>query len=225
MSATAVRAAALAAVFAASGCVVYTSSGPSSGTPSTRPQPRRPRPAPRAHRPAPPTVARPAPVPVPAPPPSEPPSEPPSSRDRPVLLPDGIAAGRPGGFRPGAAAAYWIWQGPRGDWLVRTTTGGEPHAFRGRIHGTAGGTIDAQSLRSSRRELGDRVRASDGALVFSFDTAGHADGFTFATVGGGCVRFDLQLDGGATPKRIWIGKAQHEPASAHFIVCPKGRAP
>jgi hypothetical protein len=217
MSASAIVAAVLAAMLAAGGCVVYTStsSGPQ---PAPRHAPRPPRAQPR---PAPP---RPQPVAVPAPPPQpvDPPDSPPSSRDRPVVLPDGIAVGRPAGFHPGAAPAYWIWQGPRGDWLVRTTTDGA-HVFRGRIHPTGNDRID--DIRASRRELGDRVTKTDDGLIFSFHTSGHADGFTFSTQAGGCLRFDLQLDGGATPKRIFIGKAQHEPASPHFIVCPKGKSP
>jgi hypothetical protein len=215
MSASAKVAAVLVALLATGGCVVYTSTntGP---RPAPRHAPRPPRAQPR------PATPRPQPVSVPAPRPVDPPDAPPTARDRPLVLPDGIAAGRPAGFHPGAAPAYWIWQGPRGDWLLRTTTDGA-HLFRGRIHPTGTDRID--DVRASRRELGDRVTKTDDGLVFSFQTSGHADGLTFSTQAGGCLRFDLQLDGGATPKRIFIGKAQHEPASSHFIVCPKGKSP
>lgn len=148
--------------------------------------------------------------------------EPPHSRSLPELLPPGAGTGRPPGFEPDAPAAYWIWQGPQGDWRVRTTTARSLHVFRGRLHGTTGSVVN---VHPTRTEFRDRVRRARDGWVFDFRSAGHADGFTFATDDNGCLRFDLQLGGGPEPKRIFVGHDEVQPKSGHFIVCPKGKAP
>jgi hypothetical protein len=220
------------AAFVASGCVIITN-GQSSGP---RPYPRHvgrrsPQPGP-APLPAPPTPSTGA-MAVPALAtnvlPQQPPKdEPPSSPTRPSVLPAGAAEGRPPGFRPDAAPAYWIWTGPRGDWRIRTTTLDASHVFRGRI---AAVTSDLKDVSASRNDLGDRMwrtppAASEPSVwSFSFRTTQHADGFTFRVADNGCVRFDLQLDGGPTQKRIVVGKNQVEPPTNHFVVCPRGKAP
>ena len=205
-----------------SGCVVYTQ--PADSAPQSH-RPRKPRRhRPRATPPRPP-VAAPAPDPVRPPPslPPQPPTEaPPASTSRAVLLPPGIGTGRPAGFSPGAEAAYWIWQGPRGSWRIRTTTKNMPHVYRGHVHGMTAAIIRVQP---SRTEFRDRVWKTGKGYAFSFKTNGHADGFIFSTRDNGCVRFDLRLDGGPHPKRIHIGKSGHQPPSGHFIVCPKGATP
>lgn len=132
----------------------------------------------------------------------------------------GVAAGRPSGFTPGALPAYWIWQGPRGGWRIRTTTKGQPHVFRGRV--TPLDTV-VSAMSPSRTELRDQVWKSGTSWNFSFKTAGHADGVTFNTRDNGCVKFDLQLDGGPVPKRIIVGKTQASPPTNHFILCPHGK--
>jgi len=146
----------------------------------------------------------------------------PRVRVEPLLLPAGLGTGRPAGFEPGAPAAYWIWQGPRGGWRVKTTTKQAPHHFRGRVKSTSSGVANVHPSRTEHR---DRIRPTPLGWAFSFRTRGHADGFTFVTRDNGCVRFDLLTDGGPVPKRIFIGKTQHQPATGHFILCPKGRVP
>ena len=69
------------------------------------------------------------------------------------------------------------------------------------------------------------VVGADGRWAFSFNTDGHADGFTFMTRDGGCVRFALDLDAGPLPKRVFVGRGEVQPRSGHFIVCPPGKAP
>jgi hypothetical protein len=159
-----------------------------------------------------------------APPPPQPDyQEPPEATTNPELLPPGVAGGRPPGFRPGAPAGFWIWQGPRGSWLLRTTTTDALHQFRGRISGLTGDIVNVHPLRT---EFRDRIRrGSKGAWAFSFATQSHADGFTFMTSDGGCARFDLQLDGTSQPKRVFVGRGELQPRSGHFVVCPPGKGP
>ena len=71
------------------------------------------------------------------------------STTRPAQLPAGIGEGRPDGFRPGAPAAYWIWQGPRGQWRVRTTTAKALRHFRGHVVGVTSGSVDFPPPASS----------------------------------------------------------------------------
>ncbi len=215
-------------------CVIHTTH-PDDQRPNRHHKKKRP----RGHRPPPPPAAahhrRPTP---PAPPdqapkraepparatvPSQPPKEEaPHTRTAPALLRPGVGAGRPRGFRPGAPAAFWIWQGPRGGWRLKTTTKQMAHLFRGHLRGTTGGI---NQVHPSRTEFRDRIWKTKQGWAFSFKTLGHADGFTFVISDNGCVRFDLQLDGGPHPKKIFIGKREIQPPSNHFIVCPKGATP
>jgi hypothetical protein len=227
---------ALTAVVALTGgCTIYTTQ--TSGAPT-------PRPRARSHRAAPPAAPRPAaaaaPAPVaPAPATAAPvptaatkgpavvaqpgKNAPPQSKSRAQPLAPGAGTGRPHGFRPQAAPAYWIWQGPRGHWRLRTTSKHQLHVFRGRVR-AIDGTVS--SIQASRNEFRDRMWQAGDDWAFSFKTKSHADGFTFEArgTGGGnaCVKFDLQLDGGPEPKRIFVGRSQVQPASNHFVVCPKG---
>lgn len=145
------------------------------------------------------------------------------------LLADGSGAGRPPGFRPDAAPAYWIWQGPRGNWRLRTTTRNKPHTFRGIIHGVQGPIVKMQPSRNQFRDRiwpSDRTGGVNRSWAFSFATNDHADGFIFASEGNGCVRFDLKTDGGAgTPIQIYVGHRQVQPRGGHFTVCPRGVQP
>lgn len=214
----------------ASGCTIYTST--TTGAPKPRPRPRAHRPPPSSQLPAPaPSAASPAPTAAAAPAPTVPnlkraPSvavqprkeEPPRTTARAQQLPPGVGTGRPRGFRPDAHAAYWIWQGPRGHWRLRTTSQDHEHVFRGYIHPVETKIGDIQP---SRTEFRDRIWKRDESWAFSFKTKSHADGFTFAAEGNGCVRFDLQLDGGPERKRIFVGAREYQPASNHFVVCPK----
>ncbi|MCC6527730.1 MAG: hypothetical protein IT373_34105 [Polyangiaceae bacterium] len=147
---------------------------------------------------------------------------PPPPSGRPELLPAGLPLGRPPAFAPEAAAGYWLWQGPRGSWMLRTTTGGESHAFSGSVAGTSGAIGDVGPTSAA---LAERIRRTDAGWEFSFHTAGHADGFTFSVQGGGCVRLDLRLDGAPAVHHVFVGSAQLQPRSAHFIVCPRGQVP
>jgi hypothetical protein len=156
---------------------------------------------------------------APAQPPKE---EPPHSSGRPQPLPEGSAMGRPPGFKAGAAAAYWIWLGPRGGWRVRTTTGDSSHVFRGHVRALTGPPAVISSVQPTRTEFSDRIWKTQTGWAFSFKTSGHADGFSFLTREPVCVVFDLQLDGGPEPKRVFVGREQVEPQSGFFVACPPG---
>lgn len=213
------RVIALLASASLAGCVVTTHPSSEPREPSRRAHHR------RAHRPA----AAPAPAPQATKsdfvgastlPPQPPRDLPARSPLRPVSLPNGAAVGRPPGFEPDAPPAYFIWQGPRGGWRLRTTSGDGSHVFSGHISTARGAIADVEP---SRLELGDRIWKTDGGLAFNFRSAGHADGFTFHIPEGGCATFDLSLDGGAVPKRVFVGRRQIEPGSGHFVICPDGR--
>lgn len=206
----------------ASGCVIHTTSA----EPDGYRRPRRRRRARRRASRAPAPRAQPAPA---AAPPNVattrakvPRRLPPASKTRPILLPEGSGIGRPGGFRPAAPAAFWVWQGPRGNWRLRTTTAGRRHSFRGRVASVTGRIVN---VKPTQFEMRDRVWPAGGGYAFDFKTKGHADGFVFAVSGNGCVRFDLRLDGGPVAKRIVVGRRQINPSQAHFIVCPPGVKP
>ena len=94
--------------------------------------------------------------------------------------------------------------------------------FRGRIKSTTSSVVNVHPTRTEYR---DRIRRTQEGWMFSFQTRGHADGFTFMTQDQGCVRFELQRDGGPVTKRVFVGQREHEVRTGHFIVCPQGKAP
>ncbi len=148
---------------------------------------------------------------------------PPRSSARPYVMAPGVGTGRPDGFRPGAPAAYWIWQGPRGRWRVRTTTARLLRHFQGHVQSM---TSVLSGFDPNRVELRDQLWLDKPGWAFSFKTKGHADGFTFAAKDNGCVKFDLVLGRPRNkPARIFVGRGQAKPAGGNFIVCPKGRVP
>ena len=147
---------------------------------------------------------------------------PPPPAGQPELLPAGAAEGRPPRFVTGAGVGYWIWQGPRGSWLLRTTTGGEVHTFSGHLLGTS---TPVTEVSPTTNALGDHLRRTDGGFAFSFQTSAHADGFTFVVDGARCARLDLRIDAAPAVRRIFVGGAQLQPRSGHFILCPRGQTP
>ena len=130
----------------------------------------------------------------------------------------GVAEGRPNGIEPAAPAAFWIWRNAAGIWKLRTTTGKALREFRGRVKGVQ---KPIGTVRPSRTEFADRIkRGTGGEVIFRFHTLGHIEGFDFRAPADACVRFDLQLDSGATAKKVHIGKASVAPKTNHFTLCP-----
>ena len=214
---------------ATASCTVYT-------------QPKEPAPATAAPAPAPtpaPATTAPAPVTPPAddvnadiPADSEDPAavadalptqatwaEPPNTPGTAEATTAGVADGKPKGVEPGAPAGFYIWRNAAGIWKVRTTTAKKLHEFKGRVKGVQ---APIGKVKSSRTELGDRIkRGTGGEVVFNFSTKGHIDGFDFRAPASTCVRFDLVLDTGATAKKVFIGKDSVSPKTNHFILCNK----
>jgi hypothetical protein len=159
----------------------------------------------------------PAPVTTPLPPqqPLEPPPATPGLAEQ---MAAGVGEGKPSGMEPGAPAAFWIWRNAAGIWKLRTTTAKKLHEFKGRVKGVQKAI---GKVKPSRTELGDRItRGTGGEILFRFTTMGHIDGFDFRAPKDACIRFDLQLDSGATAKRVFVGKGAVSPKTNHFIVCP-----
>jgi hypothetical protein len=141
----------------------------------------------------------------------------PDSTD-PAQMAAGLADGKPPRLRPSAAMSYWVWQSPRGDWHLRSTTSHQLHRFQGRVHPLEGATLG--NIKATRLEWGDRIRLQGEDIVFDFSTQGGEDGFDFKLNGDACVEMDLRIDKTSHPRLVVIGKTEQAPAAAHFVVCP-----
>lgn len=135
----------------------------------------------------------------------------------PVQLAAGLADGKPPHLRPDAGMNYWVWQGPRNAWHVRTTTN-KKRRFQGRIRPLQGAAIT--SLKATQNESGDRVRRAGGDIVFDVTTKANEDGFDFGVKGDGCLEMDLRIQNESHPGMIKIGATEETPQSSHIIVCP-----
>jgi hypothetical protein len=145
--------------------------------------------------------------------------DPPEPLETAAELPPGSALGMPTTMNPAAQAAYWIWESPPGSWHLRTTSGGSPQQYTGRIVGVSGEILGAKPLRADHK---DRLRQSRRGLVFDFRSHGEMEGLDFRPSDGGCVRFNLRVAGEPAPKRIFVGAKALEPPRSHFLVCPGG---
>lgn len=134
-----------------------------------------------------------------------------------ATLPASTADDRPAGFQETSGPGFWIWRGPKDGWHVRTTTGGKQHNFHGEIAVRGSGVMT--DLRASRTELNDRVRGNPSGAAFEFKTAGFKDGVDFKVDAGGCLEFDLKLNGKGQPAKIYIGGRQTNPPSHWFKLC------
>jgi len=227
------------------GCVIHTraagtaTAGPAAAEPAPAPAPA-PAPVPAAPPPAAAGVATATPSPAPAAPPAAPgvapplvisgsvivafdplpPNQPPVTEPPapPVAVPvpaaPGVANGQPPNLKPGAAPAYWVWRDASGVWHLRTTTAKKLHRFHGKITATTGQIVDVKPVRI---EFKDRLVVSPKAVVFSFDTAGHMDGFDFRISDNQCASFNLHPNAG---KKILVGASESQPLSQHFTLCP-----
>ena len=129
------------------------------------------------------------------------------------------AEGRSPRLNAGAPQNYWLWRDDEGLWHLRTTAPRAGRNFKGLVRPLPGTSItDVKPIR----ELGPRDSvANNGKLVsFHYWTRNGVDGFDFRIVGGGCVEFDLRIDEDGNPNHIVIGKNDHHPRDAHFLLCP-----
>jgi hypothetical protein len=111
--------------------------------------------------------------------------------------------------------AFWIWNvGPQ--WRVRVTGGGRPHRFQGSVEPEKPGEIG--SLRTASDELRSGVALVGESVQFDFE-ADAETGFDLDTKGG-CLHFDLYLDGKRRADRIHLGEDGASPPHVPFPRCP-----
>ncbi len=142
-----------------------------------------------------------------------------------VALLGGCATLRAGGgegppAEPGRAI-YRIWY-DRGVWRLRASPGtgaGGAHRFQGSVAGLTGGIADPD-LRD--RALRDRVARDGNSVLFDFEAERSETGFDLASTGG-CLRFDLYLDGKRRADRVRYGPHGESPGRLPADLCPESR--
>jgi hypothetical protein len=123
-------------------------------------------------------------------------------------------AGRPS-IRP-VEPGYWIWLDD-GAWHLRAASGAHAHRFQGSVMGLSGSVTDVQPTRP---ELRERVALVSDAVQFDIESQpSGTDGFDLR-VAGGCLHFDLYLDGHHRPERIHLGPRASVPKHVPFDRCP-----
>ncbi len=133
-----------------------------------------------------------------------------------VQLPANTADDRPAGYQETSGVGFWVWRGNKA-WHVRTTSGGKEHNFHGEIAVRGGGVMT--DLKANRTELNDRVRGNPSGAAFEFRTSRFEDGISFKADPGGCIEFELLIDGKPHPDKINIGGRQVHPETAWFKLC------
>lgn len=138
-----------------------------------------------------------------------------------IALLGGCATLRAGGgegppAEPGRAA-YRIWH-DHGVWRLRASPGAAagPHRFQGTVSGLTGGLGDP-ALRD--RALADRVARAGNSVSFDFEVERAETGFDLASTGG-CLRFDLFVDGRRRADRVRFGPRGHAPDRLPAVLCP-----
>jgi len=111
---------------------------------------------------------------------------------------------------------YWVWH--EGEvWRVRTTAADHPHRFQGSVEGTSGGIVE---VRTDDAALLDHVAQVGNSVQFDYDAGdGTTHGFD-ARITGGCLRFDLLVDGKRRPERVHFGPGAEAPARLPAERCP-----
>jgi hypothetical protein len=129
------------------------------------------------------------------------------------------AEGRSSHLAAGAHQAYWLWKDSDAVWHLRTTAPRNGRRFRGLIRPLPGTTIvDVKPLGGGQRD--ERLASTGKVVAFNYWTRNGVNGFDFRINGGGCIEFDLKIDGDGDPSHILIGKNDHRPKDAHFLLCP-----
>jgi hypothetical protein len=120
-------------------------------------------------------------------------------------------------MHPGAPPSVWIWVNRQGIWRVRTTTGGGPMRFDGKVYGMSAPLVD---VVPTRLELRDGLQQDQTGVRFGMTTAGQVDGFDFRVGDNGCVRIVVEPGPQNEPRPVFLGAAQVPPPGSHFILCP-----
>ena len=112
--------------------------------------------------------------------------------------------------------SYRIWHSG-GTWRLRAAPGGTRHRFQGSVDGLTGGIV---ALRPDRPDLADHVARERNRILFDFEAEGEGAAGFDADVTGGCLRFDLYVDGKRRPDLIRFGSAGAIPRSLPAVSCP-----
>jgi hypothetical protein len=135
----------------------------------------------------------------------------------PAELPMRIAEGQPPKMHSGANQSFWVWKDEQGVWHLRETTSRVRRHFQGRIRAYDGAQI--VDVRGFQIGAHDWLAVQGRDIVFDLDNKQHIDGFDWRVNGGGCLEFDLRIDGSGDASRIFIGQKEQTPKSAHFTLC------
>lgn len=147
--------------------------------------------------------------------------------DLPTLLSrtEGVnVEGRPNNYELAEQARFYVWHDGDG-WHVRTV--GPPkiaNGFRGtiRLHGTKFLKITPVGLDKRNDEAS--LSPGKDEFTFKFVTSNKFDGvdFNLDKVEGASIEFEVLLNGGKAPKRVFIGGKAANPKTNHFaIAVPK----
>ena len=120
----------------------------------------------------------------------------------------------------GANPSYRVWN-EGALWRVRVVgRGPKSHRFQGSVTGLSGGIVevtpDTEALREHVAQVGNSVQ-------FDFEAAGESPpggaGFD-VRVTGGCLRFDLLVDGNRHPEWVRLGPGDEAPSKLPAQRCP-----
>jgi hypothetical protein len=149
--------------------------------------------------------------------------DPPAAPDLATLLAnaEGIdPEGRPKNYELADQARFYLWRDDDG-WHLRTVgPAKQAHGFRGtvRLHGTKFLKLTPVGL-DKRNDSAD-VNAAGTELTFKFTTSNKFDGvdINLAKADAAHIEFDLLLNGGKSPKRVFIGTAAANPTKHQFAL-------
>jgi hypothetical protein len=134
---------------------------------------------------------------------------------------EGISpVGRPENYSLADQARFFIWQDQAG-WHFRTTGPAQrAHGFRGaiRLHGARFQKVIPVGL--DNRNDSYQLAPGQREVTFKFATSNKFDGVDFYLdkAASGHVEFEVLLNGGKAPRRIFVGSAAANPKTNHFAV-------
>ena len=109
---------------------------------------------------------------------------------------------------------YRVWYD--GDWHVRAAPGPARHRFQGSVDGMSGGILE---VHPTGAVLADHVGRQGNSALFDFEVERGEHGFDVRTTGG-CLRFDLWIDGKHRPDHARFGPRALSPSHFPTVACP-----
>ena len=94
---------------------------------------------------------------------------------------------------------------------------GKQRRFQGSIEGLSGGIVE---VRTERSELREHVAQVGNSVQFDYDAEDRAPRGFDARSTGGCLRFDLLVDGKRHPELVRYGRRGEQPKSLPAELCP-----